>query len=228
MISKIRLVIATRLSREDFFLSTPLGRMLELLPLPHIDVRLFPENTKGLPIVYNQATEESRDDPAILVFMHDDACFLDFWWWEQVASSVDKYDVVGLAGNRRRLPHQPAWAFTDQQFTWDSPENFSGVVAHGTGFPPANISIYGPPGQEVKLLDGLMLICRSETLIREGMRFDERFDFHFYDMDFCRQAESLNLKMGTWAISVIHQSAGRFGNEAWRRALDLYFGKWQS
>jgi hypothetical protein len=39
------------------------------------------------------------------------------------------------------------------------------------------------------VLDGLLLAARSETLLSNQLTFDERFDFHFYNMDFCRQAE---------------------------------------
>ena len=41
-----------------------------------------------------------------------------------------------------------------------------------------------PPGQEVKLLDGVMLAARSNTLAEKGLRFNPLFDLHFYDLDF--------------------------------------------
>jgi hypothetical protein len=42
-----------------------------------------------------------------------------------------------------------------------------------------------------------MLAARSNTLAEKGLRFDPLFDFHFYDLDFCRQAELRKLRMGT-------------------------------
>jgi hypothetical protein len=105
---------------------------------------------------------------------------------------------------------------------------FSGVVGHGDGFPPQNISFFGPSRQEVKLLDGLMLVCNSNTLVSKEIRFDERFDFHFYDLDFCRQAELKNIKMGTWPISVIHESGGDVGSDEWRSAYLKYLSKWKT
>jgi GT2 family glycosyltransferase len=100
------------------------------------------------------------------------------------------------------------------------------VVGHGAGFPPKKICTYGPSGQEVKLLDGLMLVAHSETLIRHRLQFDEQFPFHFYDMDLCRQAEAQGVKMGTWPISVVHESAGNFRSESWQQGYAQYLKKW--
>jgi hypothetical protein len=79
----------------------------------------------------------------------------------------------------------------------------------------------------VKLLDGVLLAAHSETLISKNLRFDERFDFHFYDLDFCRQAEAKHLRLGTWPLSLIHESAGQFGSPAWREAYAKYLDKWK-
>jgi GT2 family glycosyltransferase len=80
----------------------------------------------------------------------------------------------------------------------------------------------------VKLLDGFFLAVRSETLLSKGIRFDETFDFHFYDMDFCRQAEEHGLRMGTWTLSAVHESGGSFGTSAWQQGYQKYLDKWKS
>jgi hypothetical protein len=225
---KIRFVCATRVTQEDFFAKSALGRSLTLLAqVVSVDIRLFPSNSTGLPVLYNTALREAVQDPAILVFVHDDIHICDFFWANSIAGGLQHFDILGLAGTRRRLPEQPAWLFTDTDMTRDA-EYLSGVVGHGTGFPPEDITVFGPPFQEVKLLDGVMLIARSETLLSKGISFDERFDFHFYDMDFCRQAELQNLRMGTWSISVIHESVGSFGSPAWHAAYRRYLEKWGS
>jgi GT2 family glycosyltransferase len=228
MNNKLRFVCATRASHEQFFVETALGRALALYKYPRAAIRLFPNNTRGLPSIYNEAIAESATAPAILIFIHDDVHLCDFYWSSNILKALDAFDVVGLAGNRRRVPRQPTWFLIDEKFTWDARENLSGVVGHGKGFPPANLSFYGPPGQEVKLLDGLMLVARSETLISSDIRFDEQFDFHFYDLDFCRQCELSGLRMGTWPISAVHESGGHFGTPAWRAAYAKYLGKWKS
>lgn len=223
---KIRFVVATRKSRQDFFSRTATGVSLSLYKFPFVDLHLQDQNRLGLPVIYNRAIDASRTDPAILVFIHDDVHLCDFYWPDQILHSLTQFQLVGVAGNRRRVARQAAWCFLNDKFAIDIPENLSGVVGHGNGFPPARLSAFGPPCQEVKLLDGLMLIAHSDTLINNNIRFDERFDFHFYDMDFCRQAEQIGIKMGTWPISVVHESSGNFGTEAWRAAYRKYLDKW--
>ena len=225
----IRFVVATRSSFDNFFTETALGRSLALYyPLGGIQVRVFESNTAGLPSVYNKAIEEARTQPALLVFCHDDLHLCDFFWADHLREGIQRYNIVGLAGNLRRVPRQPGWAFIDEKLTWDARENLSGVVGHGDGFPSSNLSVFGPSGQPVKLLDGLWLACESQLLIDKGLRFDERFKFHFYDLDFCREAEKLGLSMGTWPISVVHQSSGVFGTPSWRAGYADYMDKWKS
>jgi len=52
------------------------------------------------------------------------------------------------------------------------------------------------------------------------------FTFDFYDMDFCRQAEALDISMGTWPISLIHRSIGKLNSDRWNAAKELYFSKY--
>lgn len=226
MSSRIRVVCATRQTPETFT-TTALGRSLALYRRDVVQLRLFDGNQRGLPAVYNEAIAEARTDPAILVFVHDDVFLVDFFWLELLARALTRFDIVGLAGNKRRVPRQPAWVFPTESLRPDRPENLTGVVGHGPECPPEVITYFGPPGQEVKLLDGLLLAVRSETLVSRGLSFDERFDFHFYDMDFCRQAELLGLRMGTVAMTVVHQSPGRYTSDAWRGAYAKYLQKWQ-
>jgi hypothetical protein len=226
---KFRFVCATRESGESFLGSTALGRSLgPYLSIPGIELRLFAGNRRGLPQVYNEAIREAALNPAILIFIHDDVHLCDFFWPGHIANGLHAFDVIGLAGNKRRVPRQPSWYYLDDQFRRDASEHLSGVVAHGQGFPPESVSMYGAPCQEVKLLDGLLLATRSETLLSKGIEFDERFDFHFYDLDFCRQSEVKGVRLGTWTLSVIHQSGGSFNTPTWQAAYAKYLEKWQS
>jgi hypothetical protein len=228
MIAKFRFVCATRSTIEGFQLDAALGRTLDLYRYPMTEVRLFPNNKAGLPQLYNQAIREASSDPAILIFIHDDVFLCDFFWQQHLLDGLGRFDILGLAGNRRRVPLQPAWPFIDAALTNDDEANLSGIIAHGTGFPPEILSRYGPPGYECKLLDGVMLAAHSEKLIANGVNFDERFDFHHYDLDFCRQAEARGLKMGTCAVSAIHESHGAYDSDSWRRSYQKYCEKWGS
>jgi hypothetical protein len=223
----IRLICATREpSAEDFYNKTALGRSLAgwYSNWPSLGLQLFPGNREGLAAVYNRAISGAAMGE-LLVFLHDDLHLIDLFWADELRRAVAHYDIVGLAGNRRRVARQPSWAFVDQSLTWDGPEYLSGSVAHGKGF-PSPVSQYGSAPQKCLLLDGLLLAVRSQVLHKHGLRFDERFQFHFYDMDFCRQAEELGLSMGTWPVSVIHESGGSAGSESWRAGFAIYLEKW--
>lgn len=223
---KVRFVVASRASEADFYEKTATGRSLRLYNFPFLDVRLFPANSTGLPKLYNSVIKDCVNDPCTLIFAHDDLHILDFYWVNQIATALKRFQIVGVAGNTRRLPRQPSWAFIDTTGTWDSQEHLSGIVGHGTSFPPENLSIFGPVGQPVKLLDGLLLAAESSTFTANGLRFDERFDFHFYDIDLCRQAEQKNITCGTWPLSLIHESAGNYASQAWKDAYATYLAKW--
>jgi len=115
---------------------------------------------------------------------------------------------------------------TARPFEWDDWQNLSGVVAHGSQ-PGGELYFYGmPPGLACRLLDGAFLAVRCHTLLDSGIRFDERFTFHFYDMDFCRSAETAKLRIGTWPIAVTHDSEGKFGSPAWQAGYEAYLAKW--
>ncbi len=99
------------------------------------------------------------------------------------------------------------------------------MVAVGRRWPADRINGHGVPGHEVKLLAGVLLAARSDTLMAKQVLFDEAFDCHFYDLDFCRTAEIRGLRMGTWAIDVMHESDGAFGTSGWRQGYQRYLAK---
>jgi hypothetical protein len=225
----IRLVCATRQPDPDsFFSKTSLGRSMayRYSKQPSVSISLYLNNKKGLPWAYNSAIDGEGNSEQILVFLHDDLQLIDFFWADELRVALDHFDVVGLAGNRRRTTRQPSWAFVDERMRWDKAENLSGHVRHGEGC-LARVSRYGPTPQRCLLMDGVFLAVRRRVLRQRGLRFDERFQFHFYDLDFCRRAEQLGVSMGTWPISVIHQSGGDFGSARWRSGLAAYFQKWR-
>lgn len=222
----IEIVSATRLSENDFWKKSALGNSLRRLA--H-DTRLVPrvafDNRRGLPEVFN-ARLTAPDSQGLLVFLHDDVWLDDCFLADRVIDGLGRFDVIGIAGNRRRVPGQPAWAFVDDRFTWDDRANLSGCVAHGK-HPFGPISFYGPVPAECELLDGVFLAVRKTALTDKGVRFDPRFDFHFYDMDFCRSARRAGLRLGTWPISLTHESGGAFGTPQWAAKHREYVEKWK-
>ena len=77
-------------------------------------------------------------------------------------------------------------------------------------------------------LMALLLAARRDTLVARDVRFDERFLFFFYDLDFCRTARARGLKLGTWPLAVTHQSGGAFGSPGWKSAYQTYLAKWET
>ncbi|MEZ5653312.1 MAG: glycosyltransferase [Burkholderiaceae bacterium] len=222
---RVHLVSATRRDKDAFWAETALGMSLRRLAG---DPRLVPwiayDNGRGLPEIYNELIANAAVD-GLLVFIHDDVWIDDLLFAERVIAGCDAYDVIGVAGNRRRLRGQPGWAFTNMTFTWDAPEHLSGMVGHGQqAF--GKVTRYGPTPAACELLDGVMLAGRASTLRSHDCRFDARFRFHFYDIDFCRTVRAAGLRLGTWPIGLTHQSGGAFGTEPWLEGLRTYRAKW--
>lgn len=221
----IEIVSATRGSRTNFWERTALGASLKRLK--H-DTRLSSfiafENRRGLPDVYNDRIR-SEKSPDILVFMHDDVWIDDYCIADRLLDGLNTYDAIGIAGSRRCLPGQPVWSCVDDRFTREDPAYLSGTVAHAK-HPFGEVVHFGTSPADCELLDGVFLAARKSTLVAHGVCFDPQFDFHFYDMDFCRSARDKGLRLGTWPICLTHQSTGAFGSQRWREKRLLYGSKW--
>jgi GT2 family glycosyltransferase len=216
-------ISATRGSSAEF-LERPLGRSLARMSFDAtLQFAVVENNQAGLPAAFNRfLVEELR--PHALVFVHDDVWIDDLFFSDRIRAALETFDVAGLAGNRRLLPGASAWHVKNNAMEWDR-GFLSGIVCHGAQ-PFGVAEIYGPTPAPVQLLDGVLLASRASALLDAGVRFDQRFDFHHYDMDFSRQANAAGLKVGTWPIAVTHASGGAFGTPAWKRSLALYREKW--
>ncbi len=224
---KIRFVIATRLKREDFLKKSATGKsVMKFIEVSKEEIRLYSENKTGLGELYNRAIDESINKPCILVFIHDGVLITDWYWEYKVKDGLKKFDQIGVVGNTKRREYQPSWIIINLKGNLDNFENLSGAIGQGQNFPPERIDVFGPVRRECKLLDGVFLAARSETLIEKNIRFDTNFKFHFYDMDFCRSCEQLGMRMGTIPLSIIHQSYGSL-DESWKTAYDKYIRKWK-
>jgi len=218
-------VSATRLSEREFWQRSALGQSLVRLGFDdEISTRISYENSRSLSSIYNEAIA-APDAAELIVFVHDDVWIDDIFFSQQIQAGLETFDVIGVAGSKRRLAGQPSWAFINTAFDREADEHLSGRVAHGPT-PFGSVSCYGHVPAQCQLLDGLLLAARSSTLQRSGVTFDDRFQFHFYDLDFCRTATRLNLRLGTWPITVTHQSGGSFGSEQWQMAYAEYLAKW--
>jgi GT2 family glycosyltransferase len=225
----ITIVCGTRQSAHDFAEKTPLGASLKRLAFDkRINARIAFGGNPGLPVVYNKALQ-APDTAEILVFIHDDVWIDDYFFADRIADGLRAFDIIGVAGNRRRVPRQPSWLFGSPGpgGIWGKDrENHSGAVAHAkTPFGP--IDYYGPTPAECELLDGVLLAAKCDALRAAAVGFDEQFDFHFYDMDFCRSARAAGLVLGCCAIAITHASVGPgLGKPDWRQNYMKYLQKW--
>lgn len=230
------LVSATRHTQVEFersaWLAASLRRAATVCPL---HLRLFAQNTRGLPDCYNEAIDAAEADE-VLVFVHDDVYLDDWMLGLRLQEALAQFDVVGVAGNTRRQPRQLTWNWlppvarpdgVQELGAWDH-GHLSGAVAHGVPG-RSRVSVFGPTPKPAALLDGVLLAARAGRLREAGVRFDPRFDFHFYDLDFCRTAEAAGLRLGTWPLAITHASAGQsVHSSSWQAGAQRYVQKWGS
>lgn len=220
----IEIVTATRLTATQAR-NAPIGKsIMRLSSQMELEVSLYPENRAGLPEVYNREIEDGPDD-TILVFVHDDVWIEDVFFESSLTEALAQFDIVGIAGNRRRLPGAATWALAlpEAARIYDT-GHLSGRVGTGKG-PFGKLATWGPSKVSCQLIDGVFMAARRGTLRRASVRFDERFRFHLYDLDFCRTATKAGLTIGTWPISLTHESGGDL-TDGWKKARQLYLEKW--
>ncbi len=202
-----------------------LGLSLQRLADPRITASIAFQNRAGLPAVYNHRLTLSQAE--VLLFIHDDVWIDDLFLADRLLEAAASFDVIGVVGNTRCADGQVSWAFVDEQLNWDSDNCLTGAIANGAeSF--GRISRFGKSPAPCHLLDGVFIAVNAVAARQHDVRFDEQFSFHFYDMDFCREAHTRGLRIGTWPISITHQSAGNFRSDAWRDACSRYQHKWES
>jgi len=222
----IEIVTASRLAEQEFWKTSALGISLRRLASEaRLSLQVALSNRAGLPDVYN-ARISPQNNSEILVFVHDDVWIDDYFLADRVVAGLEAFDVIGVAGNRRRVPGQRAWHYVSAPGQAQDRASLSGAVAHGKS-PFGRVSSYGPVPAECELLDGVFLAARLRTLLDRSVRFDPAFDFNFYDLDFCRSARQAGLRLGTWPICLTHQSNGlAFESAPWMNAHAKYLKKW--
>jgi GT2 family glycosyltransferase len=244
---KARVVSATRLSERAFWNQSLLGRSLRLFPeemRPELALTFDNDGARarGLPSIYNEAIESCPGGRA-LVFVHDDVFLHDPLLESHLGIALERVDVVGVAGSSGARDDAVSWGLHfDQRMKyagWMRGPAFehvqlSGAVSHRRSstlaglesVPALQLGSYGPVPARCTLLDGVLLAARASTLQSAEVRFDERFSFHLYDLDFCRSATRAQLRLSTWPLLLTHGSAGAFGTAEWCDAARQYRRKW--
>lgn len=224
MSSPLLLAAATRLEPEAFHREALLGRSLAHPAHADLQLGLTFANRAPLAHTFNRALEEAAED-SLVVFCHDDVWLGEAPLAPVLLDALAHFDLVGVAGNSRRVAGQLAWWLNPTTGAWDHP-HLVGHLRHG-GPEGAIPQPYGPSPAAAALLDGVFLAGRVSVLRRAGLRFDPLLPFHFYDLDVCRAAERAGLRLGVWPLEVIHASGGAAFTPAWKASLLLYREKWE-
>jgi lipopolysaccharide biosynthesis glycosyltransferase len=227
------IVTASRESAEHFFTHTTLGQSITQLRAQgvQLQVQAAANNKKAIGLIYNAAIQ-TRWANHIIVFVHDDVRLDDRYIVHRLHEALKHYDVVGVAGNRRRYFGQPAWHRPRFLLQGGPKGDLLGSVFHDTTHTPntrrviRELSRFGDSRGTAQQLDGVFIAARGRTLLESDVRFDPSLGFHFYDLDFCRTATKAGLRLGVWPIALTHMSVGGYESKGWTAAYKQYLTKW--
>jgi len=203
----------------------PLGKSLQLLKKIRPDIHTIraSENEIGLSNVYNSyisSYSKLKDEDWILIFVHDDVWINDVFIFEKLEKAMTEFDIVGLAGTSSNLRYRPVlWHNAPR-------ESLSGAVAHAQPKGQFSFNFFGLTPRECKYVDGVFIAVNLKKIIEAEVTFDEDFDFHFYDLAFCKRACDKGLRIGTWPIWVTHESVGDFNKEEWKESETKFIKKY--
>lgn len=232
MFKKIKLVTATEHDKDVFEQTSTLFQSYKRLKKIYnndIDLDVTYKNTTGLPKLYNKHIVQQNKD-LIVVFVHDDVDILSNNLIEALNSS--KWDITGLAGGTDFVIKNPAmWHLCCP------PDKLSGAVSHPLVLRDSNkltvhntfesVSTYGPWPQRCTVVDGLFMAVKIDRALECNFKFDEDFNFHFYDLSSCLIANKCRMTVGTHPIHVMHQGIGDSSNsDEWRASNIKFLNKW--
>jgi GT2 family glycosyltransferase len=217
MMQQTVFVIPTPKTLDEYKSSEPYQTLSSIQneELFNVTIDIVAENTKGISQIYNEkmALYSGWDHINNVVFMHDDVEIHDKFILKKLKKAHEKYDVVGVAGATKQVysKDKPSlWHMACDNFIWGS----GGKSGDGRGFittPHKNYitqTFFGPTPYPVDFIDGCFMSFNLEAVKNSGVRFDEDFHFHHYDLQMCLNAKLLNLKIGVWPIFIIHYSPG--------------------
>lgn len=196
--------------------------------LPSFKMEVVYSNTESLAKVYNRSLISENKD-TILIFCHDDLLIEDLFLYKKLNAAMELFDIVGLAGIQApiQIKHPCLWHLMGPR------EQYSGAVAHFDKDSDVNrcMTTFGPSPKRCVLLDGVFLAINTNRILEKGLRFDENnpAKFHFYDLNFCLDANKLGLKLGTYPIWATHKSHGLENmSQDWLNGEQYFLNKYRN
>lgn len=162
------------------------------------------ERNVPLPTFFNSVVENFKDQNVWLVFCHQDFILNE----PLVLNGLNQLAVYGVIGFR---------------YGYEKP---FGQITQTDG------SLVGNKLKEilpVETVDELCLIVHSDVF-KSGLRFDDRFRFHFYGADLCMQARNLGFEVYAMQLACKHKSKTLNGDvisPEYFRSVDLFEEKWK-
>lgn len=213
--SKLLIVVCTPLG---LYAEYPVRKSLRALEKDHrVETKVFAENTRGLSTVYNEVLYDPENKNTTVLFVHDDVEIHDLFLVDKLLTSP--YSITGVAGTKShdKRSKNRAWHIASKR------EDYVGEAGH---FHPSKgywTTVFGPTNSRALVVDGLFIACKVNDVVNANLKFDETFQFHFYDIAFCLRANKQKVTCGVLPVCLYHHGLGDSMNtEEWRKSNELF------
>jgi len=163
-------------------------------------------NNEDLPVVFNRIINEYVEEDVWLAFCHQDFILKEDLEAKLKDKAPGVYGVIGASYGYHTLRGQ--------------------IIQTNERPIGSRVESICP----VQTLDEMCIIVHS-SLFRAGLRFDERFDFHFYGADLCMEAYRRGFDVYAMQVECQHKSRTLAGDQdtdsflyCWKR----FEGKWKN
>ena len=212
-------IVSATTKTPKTFTETLLYKSLSLLPSNMYTLDIAYENRKGLPTVYNEAIERHQAESISgYFFMHDDVLIEDGFALGKIFQGWQQAHILGCAGASKFDGSDPYWMSAGRQHA-------SGCVHHKEETGQRYAHSWGLVPLRCLVMDGLFLACRKD-IFDSDLRWDERFTFHHYDIDFTLQANERGFVCCTIPLHVFHGSHGNYECTEWYDSAEVFKLKW--
>lgn len=186
-----------------------------------------PENGKTISEAYNEILKEARYETVLLI--HDDVEIIgsaDGMFVEDVIAKLffenKEYGIIGLAP-RGILERDIIQRTTAPEYFFQEVDYAAGTLM---SYEYGEIEPYSFKLKEDAMVDGMFLAVRRDRIKKS---FDEKFAFHFYDIDFCLANYLEGVKVGvTKAVYVRHKITSEEKYKEYRELKPIFLDKWKN
>ena len=221
-------IVACSITRSSNSCQTKIFKNLEKInknSKESVELNLQLNNTSmGLSEYYNNCIDKYAKDCEYLIFVHDDVEFINMDLAYQVREGMKEYDILGVAGCRNpQIKDVNLWHLMS---TKHELRGFAGHSCSETGN-ELHVTSFGPSPNRVAMIDGVFMAIDCEKILETNTRFDDKFRFHHYDLDFSISCNINKLKIGVYPILINHSSPGlREVTKEWEQSNNYFKEKW--